>query len=147
MPPLGIIRLGLCRRLDKWRREDLPPFEFDRNSSVCIFCLLGIAVVSSLHRLGHKCMREMHFYLEEEEEEEDGGWLLNATVLMRAQAAEIFPKNIHFIGSLMDRVADGLNQQCLDGASDDMDASRGKGRVNLGVLFYLATTLVSVRED
>lgn len=67
-----------------------------------------------------KCMREMHFYLD--------GDVLNATVLMRAQAGEIFPKNIHFVGSLMDRIADSLN-------------------VSVGELFYLATTLVSVRED
>ncbi len=67
-----------------------------------------------------KCMREIHFYIE--------GGFLNATVLMRAQASEIFPKNIHFIGSLMDNIAKLLN-------------------VKIGELFYLATTLVSVRED
>ena len=70
-------------------------------------------------------MREIHFYLD------DG--VLNATVWMRAQAAEIFPKNIHFVGSLMDTVARGVS-------------SEGKA-VIVGELFYLATTLVSVRED
>ena len=72
-----------------------------------------------------KCMREIHFYLE--------GGVLNATVWMRAQAAEIFPKNIHFVGSLMDAVAKGV--------------SNGGHMVKVGELFYLATTLVSVRED
>mmetsp|Transcript_3064 Transcript_3064/g.4629 ORF Transcript_3064/g.4629 Transcript_3064/m.4629 type:complete len:190 (+) Transcript_3064:65-634(+) len=50
-----------------------------------------------------KCMREIHFYL-------DDGNILNATVWMRAQAAEIFPKNIHFVGSLMKRVAEQLTE-------------------------------------
>lgn len=77
-----------------------------------------------------KCMREIHFYLDVDE---DGEAVLNATVWMRAQAAEIFPKNIHFVGSLMDTVANGLSNQ-------------GK-TVIVGELFYLATTLVSVRED
>ena len=73
-----------------------------------------------------KCMREIHFYL-------DAWGVLNATVWMRAQAAEIFPKNIHFVGSLMDAVAKGV--------------SNGGQTVTVGELFYLATTLVSVRED
>ena len=78
-----------------------------------------------------KCLREIHFYLDDGEE--DGSFILNATCLMRAQAAEIFPKNIHFIGSLLDRVVEGLEE---NGCS-----------VKVGQLFYLATTLVSVRED
>jgi hypothetical protein len=61
---------------------------------------------------------------------------LNATVLMRAQAAEIFPKNVHFIGMLMETIADAMN------ASADMEEGC---RVEVGELFYLATTLVSVR--
>jgi len=65
-------------------------------------------------------MREIHFYLEEGK--------LDATVLMRAQAAEIFPKNIHFVGSLMEAVTRPLG-------------------VQVGVLHYLATVLVSVREE
>ena len=73
-----------------------------------------------------KCMREIHFYLD--------GDILNATVLMRAQAAEIFPKNIHFIGSLMERIAGHLQKTC------NYD-------IKIGELFYLATTLVSVRDD
>lgn len=67
-----------------------------------------------------KCMREMHFYID--------GNVLNATVWMRAQAAEIFPKNIHFIGSLMHKIACALD-------------------LKVGELFYLATNLVSVRMD
>ena len=77
-----------------------------------------------------KCMREIHFYLDEVGEER----ILSATVWMCAQAAEIFPKNIHFVGSLMDRVAQGL-------------ADNGFKGVKVGSLFYLATTLISVRED
>lgn len=80
-----------------------------------------------------KCMREIHFYLDQ--------GVLNATVWMRAQAAEIFPKNIHFVGSLMDTVANGLSVS-------DSNSSEGEGKtVAVGELFYLATTLVSVRED
>lgn len=91
-----------------------------------------------------KCMREIHFYLDEDGH---GILLLNATVLMRAQAAEIFPKNIHFIGSLMDRVVAGLSKENVDEANGDTHGSHQKSKVNLGVLYYLATTLVSVRED
>jgi len=40
-----------------------------------------------------KCLRELHFYIE------DGQ--LHCSGYMRAQAALIFPKNIHFIGSVM----------------------------------------------
>jgi hypothetical protein len=68
-----------------------------------------------------KCMRELHLYLDDENQ-------LCGTVLFRAQAALIFPKNIHFIGSLMTVIASQLPQ-----------------RPNLGPLFYLATILVSDR--
>ena len=50
-----------------------------------------------------KCMRELHFNL-------DGG-TLNAAVFFRAQAALIFPKNIHFIGVLMAEIAGRLDDQ------------------------------------
>ena len=66
-------------------------------------------------------MREIHFHLQ------DGS--LNATVLFRAQAALIFPKNIHFIGSLMDEVIRNL-----------------KADVKIGELFYLASVLVKDRQ-
>lgn len=65
-----------------------------------------------------KCMREIHFYLDGDE--------VNATVLFRAQAAEIFPKNIHFIGEMVNEVANRLG--------------KAPGR-----LHYLATTLVADR--
>ena len=65
-----------------------------------------------------KCMREIDFYLE--------GDTVGATVLFRAQAAEIFPKNIHFIGEMVAEVANRL------------------GKVP-GRLHYLATTLVADR--
>ena len=67
-----------------------------------------------------KCMRELHFYLD--------GAQLNATVLFRAQAAEIFPKNIHFIGELVAAIAGEL-----------------PGDVQPGTLHYLTTILVADR--
>ena len=67
-----------------------------------------------------KCMREIHFYRE--------GNKLCASVLFRAQAAQIFPKNIHFIGALMSEVAGHFE---------------GLG---LGSLFYHSTVLVSDRS-
>lgn len=65
-----------------------------------------------------KCLREIHLYLDENDR-------LSATVFFRAQAALIFPKNIHFIGSVMTEVAGRLPQKPA-----------------LGTLFYLATVLV-----
>jgi hypothetical protein len=85
-----------------------------------------------------KCLREIHFYLDEDDDKKK--MILNATVLMRAQAAEIFPKNIHFIGKLMETIAE---QVVITN-----DANGGGGDilvVEIGELFYLATTLVSVR--
>ncbi len=67
-----------------------------------------------------KCMREIHFYLEND--------TVGATVLFRAQAAEIFPKNIHFIGEMVSEVANRLD-----------------GETRPGRLHYLATTLVADR--
>ena len=49
-----------------------------------------------------KCMREIHFYVEGSE--------VGATVLFRAQAAEIFPKNIHFIGEMVAEIANRLDK-------------------------------------
>ena len=68
-----------------------------------------------------KCMREVHFFLD--------GDTLNASVLFRAQAASIFPKNIHFIGSLMDRIAEKL-----------------EAKPQVGSLHYLTTILVGDRS-
>jgi hypothetical protein len=49
---------------------------------------------------------------------------------MRAQAAEIFPKNVHFLGRLMEMVAQQLT---LNGASagSDNDANDGKDAVSV----------------
>ena len=69
-----------------------------------------------------KCMRELHFYL-------SGDNKLSATVFFRAQAAAIFPKNIHFIGSLMSEIAAKLRQ-----------------KPSLGILYYLTTILVADRS-
>ena len=53
---------------------------------------------------------------------------MGATALFRAQAAEIFPKNIHFIGEMVAEVANRLG-----------------GGIRPGRLHYLATTLVADR--
>lgn len=68
-----------------------------------------------------KCMREIHFYIEDQK--------LNASVFFRAQAAQIFPKNIHFIGSLMSHIALSL--------ADD---------ISVGSLHYHTSILVSDRS-
>lgn len=97
-----------------------------------------------------KCLREVHFYLDVPQVNADSKnkkFILNATVLMRAQAAEIFPKNVHFVGRLMETIAQNLKIKGASAGSDN-DASDGKdvvSMVEIGELFYLATTLVSVR--
>ena len=68
-----------------------------------------------------KCVREIHLYL-------DDAGQLSGTVLLRAQAAILFPKNIHMIGSIMAEVAGRLPQEPA-----------------LGTLFYVTTILVSDR--
>jgi len=72
-----------------------------------------------------KCLREVHFY---SNSLVNGKSVLNMTVFFRAQAAEIFPKNVHFLGSLLQEVA----------------ARTGK---NVGGMYYHATRLVSTRES
>ena len=96
-----------------------------------------------------KCMREIHFYLNENSDDDSTTKRLDATIWMRAQAAEIFPKNIHFIASLMNRVADELNSMIMEKSNDDGGGGSKGNRVHVqvGELFYLATSLVSVRED
>jgi thymidylate synthase len=69
-----------------------------------------------------KCLRELHLYL-------DDGGRLSGTVFFRAQAACLFPKNIHLIGSVMSAIAAQLPHKPA-----------------LGSLFYLATVLVSDRS-
>ncbi len=68
-----------------------------------------------------KCLREVHLHLEKNK--------LNATAIFRAQAVSIFPKNIHFIGSMMTAVASQL-----------------KCQPELGQLFYMATILTADRQ-
>ena len=68
-----------------------------------------------------KCMREIHFRVDSN--------LINATVFFRAQAALIFPKNIHFIGSLMKEIGRRLTPT-----------------VKPGQLSYLTSILVNDRE-
>lgn len=71
-----------------------------------------------------KCLREIYFQLHETSE----GKMLNCSVVMRAQAAEIFPKNVHFIGSLQHEIARRLNAR-------------------VGSMHYYAAQLFSTRED
>jgi hypothetical protein len=69
-----------------------------------------------------KCVRELQCYLDD-----DGK--LCGTVFLRAQAAFLFPKNIHMIGSIMTNIAQQL-----------------PGQPALGTLFYLAGILVADRN-
>ena len=69
-----------------------------------------------------KCLRELHLYLDENGQ-------LGGSVYFRAQAASIFPKNIHLIGSIMTEVARRLPQT-----------------PTLGELFYVTTILVHDRN-
>lgn len=50
-----------------------------------------------------KCLRELHFYVQDKK--------LHCSGFMRAQAASIFPKNIHFIGTLMNVIGERLDLQ------------------------------------
>jgi thymidylate synthase len=68
-----------------------------------------------------KCVRELQLYLDD-----DGK--LSGTVFLRAQAAFLFPKNIHMIGSIMNEIAQQL-----------------PNKPGLGTLFYLTGILVSDR--
>ena len=69
-----------------------------------------------------KCVRELQFYIDD-----DGK--LSGTVFLRAQAAFLFPKNVHMIGSIMCEIAEELPSQPA-----------------LGTLFYLAGILVAGRD-
>lgn len=69
-----------------------------------------------------KCVREIQFYLDD-----DGR--LSASVFLRAQAAFLFPKNIHMIGSIMTEISQRLPH-----------------KPPLGTLFYLAGILVADRN-
>lgn len=68
-----------------------------------------------------KCLRELHFYL-------DDGGALSCTGFMRAQAASIFPKNVHFIGTLIRTIAARLG-------------------VEVGTYTHIVTTLVDERAS
>ncbi len=68
-----------------------------------------------------KCVRELQLYLDD-----DG--TLSGTVFLRAQAAFLFPKNIHMLGSIMTEIAQRLPHKPA-----------------LGTLFYLTGILVSDR--
>lgn len=70
-----------------------------------------------------KCLRELHFYLDGPAA---GPRRLSCTGFMRAQAASIYPKNIHFIGSIMHHIANQLG-------------------VEVGTYTHCVTTLVDVR--
>jgi thymidylate synthase len=69
-----------------------------------------------------KCVRELQLYV-------DADGKLSGTVFLRAQAAFLFPKNIHMLGSIMTEIAAQL-----------------PGKPALGTLFYLAGVLVSDRS-
>jgi hypothetical protein len=69
-----------------------------------------------------KCVRELQLYID------DHGRLCG-TVFLRAQAAFLFPKNIHMIGSIMTEIAERLPH-----------------KPTLGTLFYLTGILVADRS-
>ena len=69
-----------------------------------------------------KCVRELHLYIDDENR-------LGGTLTLRAQAASLFPKNIHMVGTIMTEIANQLPT-----------------RPELGTVFYLATILVPDRE-
>jgi thymidylate synthase len=73
-----------------------------------------------------KCLREVHFY--QDTDLASGDAVLNMTAIFRAQAAEIFPKNVHFLGTMLREVA----------------ARTGFG---VGGMYYHATRLVRSRSD
>jgi len=83
--------------------------------------VLTIAPLSTDHTSDGeaKCLRELHFYLED-------GSRLCCTGFMRAQASSIFPKNIHFIGTVMQQIAARL-------------------KVRVGSYTHIVTTLVADR--
>ena len=56
-----------------------------------------------------KCLRELHFHLDVDPSNPKAPRRLCCTGLMRAQAASIFPKNIHFIGTIMHSIAKQIN--------------------------------------
>ncbi|MGI9199553.1 MAG: hypothetical protein ACR2QL_00740 [Woeseiaceae bacterium] len=69
-----------------------------------------------------KCVRELQLYRDDDNK-------LSGTVFLRAQAAFLFPKNIHMLGSIMTEVA-----------------ARLPDKPALGNLFYLAGILVADRS-
>lgn len=78
-----------------------------------------------------KCMQMLNLMLEQSV---DGVMQLNASVLFRAQAVEIFPKNIHFIGELLLHLCGHLQSEL---AAD----------IRPGHLIYHACFLVSTRAS
>lgn len=65
----------------------------------------GSAEVSHEEDESAKCVRELHLYIDGADQK------LHATGFMRAQAASIFPKNVHFIGKLMNFIAARLGRE------------------------------------
>ena len=69
-----------------------------------------------------KCVRELQLHVDE-------NGRLSGTLFLRAQAAFLFPKNIHMVGSIMTEIAGRL-----------------PGKPALGTLFYLTSILVADRN-
>lgn len=92
----------------------LTRFPKSKRASITI-CNQG--VVSHESDADAKCVREIQMYL-------DDNSALSGTVYLRAQSANLFPKNLHMIGTIMQTIAEQL-----------------PGRPRLGTLFYLAAIL------
>ncbi len=92
------------------------------NSKRAVIVISNKSDAQHANDIDAKCLRELHLYHDDDNK-------LSATILLRAQAASIFPKNIHFVGSIMTAVA-----------------ARLPNRPALGTVFYLSTILVSDRS-
>lgn len=67
------------------------------------FSTSGSALADHTNDAEAKCLREIHFFTERTTDSSTPR--LHAAGFMRAQAIEIFPKNIHFIGTILNHVA------------------------------------------
>jgi thymidylate synthase len=96
----GDYRVGIRQKIDNIT-DCLTRFPGSKRAVLAIpFTTLSSADVSHEQTDEAKCLRELHFYVE------DGK--LCCTGFMRAQAASIFPKNIHFIGTILNDIAEKL---------------------------------------
>jgi hypothetical protein len=114
----GDYRAGMAHKIDNVV-DCLTRFPASKRAVIAIS---NDAMASHESDADAKCLRELHLYFDD-----DGK--LCGSAYFRAQAASLFPKNLHMIGSIMTGVA-----------------SRLPDRPALGTLFYVTTVLVSDRR-